>query len=56
MYLCGVCVCMCACIGGDQKRALNPLALEFQVVVSHLMWILGTELRSSARTMPCEYA
>lgn len=30
---------------GDQKWLLE---LEFQAVVSHLMWLLGTELRSSS--------
>ena len=39
------------CVGahGDQKRVLDPLELEFQVVVSCLMWVLGTKPRSSAR-------
>ena len=27
-----------------QKRALDPLKLEFQTVVSHLTWMLGTHL------------
>lgn len=49
-----VCVCvyvhvaMChvsVCAHGGQKRAWNPLELEFQVVVSR---VLGTDLRSSA--------
>ena len=52
-----VCVCMCACvhvyIGADTHRALkrapDSLELELQVVVSHLMWVLGMESRSSAR-------
>lgn len=30
---------------GDQ----NPLDLELQVIVSSLMWVLETELQSSAR-------
>lgn len=30
-----------------QKRALGPLVLEFQVVVSHLMWVLRTKTGSS---------
>ena len=32
----------------DRKRAFDPLALEFQAVGSHLMWVLGTETGSSA--------
>lgn len=27
-----------------QRRALNPLELESQVVVSHLVWVLGAQL------------
>lgn len=34
---------------GDWERASNPLELEFQEIVSHLTWVLRTELRSSAR-------
>ncbi|KAL6031076.1 hypothetical protein STEG23_001349 [Scotinomys teguina] len=30
-------------------EALDPLELELQVDVSHLMWVLGTELRSFER-------
>lgn len=26
----------------DQKRVLDTLELEFQVVASHLIWMLGT--------------
>lgn len=32
---------------GGQKRPLDPLELELQIAVSHLTWMLGTELRSS---------
>jgi hypothetical protein len=32
-----------------QKRPWAPLELESQAVVSHCMWVLGTELRFSAR-------
>lgn len=28
---------------GVQKRALNPLELELQVLVSYQTWVLGTE-------------
>jgi hypothetical protein len=33
------------------KRASDTLALEFQAIVSHLMWVLGAELRSSVRAV-----
>jgi hypothetical protein len=32
-----------------QKRVLGPLEQDCQVVVSCLMWVLGTELWSSVR-------
>ena len=44
-----VCIHKCSA-QGDQKRASDPLELELEVVVSPLMWVLGTELGSSART------
>jgi hypothetical protein len=31
---------------GGQKRALGSQRLGFQVVVSHLTWVLGIKLRS----------
>lgn len=34
---------------GGQKRALDILELESQVVGSCLIWVLGTELRSLSR-------
>lgn len=34
---------------GGQKRASEPLELDLQVVVSLLMLVLGTKLRSSVR-------
>jgi hypothetical protein len=34
---------------GGQKRVLNPLKLELQVAISHLIWVLGTDLRSFMR-------
>lgn len=33
------------------KRVLTPLELELQAVAGHLVWMLGTELRSSASSM-----
>jgi hypothetical protein len=35
------------CICREQKKALDPLELELQSVVSFLTWVLGTELRFS---------
>lgn len=52
--------CACVfCVGGVYvsagnyrgQRALNPLKLDLQVVVSHLIWVLGTEFRLFARVM-----
>jgi hypothetical protein len=40
---------MYAVARGGQKRVLDPLQLELQPVVSCLMWVLRTELRSFAR-------
>lgn len=34
---------------GGQERASDPWKLELYVVVSHITWVLGIELRSSAR-------
>ena len=33
---------------GGQRRVLNPLKLELQVVVSHLTQVLGTKLQFSS--------
>lgn len=41
---------MRVCAHRSQMRASDPLELELEVVVSPLMWVLGTELGSSART------
>lgn len=30
----------------DQQRASDPLELEYQALVSLLMWVLGTKSRS----------
>lgn len=32
-----------------EKRVLDPLEMEQQVVVSHLTWVLGTKLKPSPR-------
>lgn len=54
LYLCGcvsegVYMHVCVSVHGDQKRALDLVELEFQVVVSYLIWLTGTELGSSGR-------
>jgi hypothetical protein len=54
-FICvGVCVSLC-CVCGlrGQKRTMGPLQLELQAVVSCPMWVLGTELWSSAREHAC---
>lgn len=33
------------------ERMSGPLELELQATVSHLMWIRGSELQSSARAV-----
>lgn len=33
----------------EARRVLDPLELKLQGVVSHLMWVLGTQLQSSAK-------
>lgn len=51
VYEC-VSVCRCVCVGagahGGQQGATDPLELELQVFMSCLMWVIGTELGSSA--------
>lgn len=56
LFVC-TCVCLCSlcdvCVGGtfsDQKKVLDPLELELQVIVSCLTWALGTKLGPSGRT------
>lgn len=39
--------CVDARVRRLQKRALDPLEFEFQVVVSHLMWVLRPKTGSS---------
>ena len=43
MFATGMGIC------GDQMRESDPLELELQEVVSHLMWVLGIN-QSSGRT------
>lgn len=40
---------ICEGASGGRKRVLNPLALEFQEVVSCMAWILGTTPGCSER-------
>lgn len=42
-------VCVCVCVY-DTPRVSGPLELEIQVVMSHLAWVLGTELLLSSET------
>jgi hypothetical protein len=36
---------------GGQRRMSDSLELELQAVVRYLMWVMGTELRSSGRVV-----
>ena len=55
VYMCA-CVSVCSLVywnagtHGIQKRVSYPLQLDLQVVVIQLIWMVGTKLRSSART------
>lgn len=52
-----ICICVCGCLyvtcmqmpTKTKKRVLDPLELKSQVVVSHLLWVLGPELKSFGR-------
>ena len=44
-----VCMHMYVVVYGGQKKVLESLELELQVIVSHLMWVLGTKFQSSGR-------
>lgn len=44
-----MCFYACKSICRDQKRELDSLELELQVVASHQAWVLGTGPGSSAR-------
>lgn len=52
VYMCAFVCLNATCVDADrsQKKALNPWALESQVVVSPLAWALGMQLRSFRRT------
>lgn len=50
--VCGVVWCdMCVGACGSQKRELVHLEMEFQGVVSYLLWILRTEYTFSSRAV-----
>jgi hypothetical protein len=52
MYVCGwVYVHVSVGAQGAQQRASHSLELELQVVVCHLVWILGSKLVSSTRAI-----
>lgn len=44
-----VCDASCMWVPRGQKTAWDALELELQIAMSHLMWVLRTELRSSVR-------
>ena len=60
-----VCVCVCVCaracvrvhvsaaVHRGQKGASNPLELEFQAIVSYLMWVLGIRLGVLCKIIKC---
>lgn len=50
-YVCArvsVYMCVCKCHRGPERTS-DPLELELQVTVSHLMWVLGTKSLSPGR-------
>lgn len=44
-------VCVCVRVHGSQKIVLDPMNLKLQVVVSHPIWVLRTELRYLVRAI-----
>lgn len=49
-----MCVSVCidqACVGEarPQRKIMDSLDLQSQVVMNHPLWVLGTKLRSSVR-------
>lgn len=63
MFTCCVYVCVCLlvymcsmCIQvpySGQRRASHPLELGLQTVVSHYMWMLGTQSARAASVTNC---
>lgn len=49
----GINKCSCACSASvNQKRALDPMELELQAVVSGPVWVLRIEVRFSTTAVP----
>ena len=49
-----VCVCLCVYLSASgpwRSEELDPLELKLKVIVSYLVWVLGTKLESSTRTV-----
>jgi hypothetical protein len=47
-----VCVCVCVCVKQvGQKRVLDHLELDLQVIANFPSWVLGNKLRFSARAV-----
>lgn len=38
---------------GDQKRPSDPMELKLNVVVSHQIWVLGTDLHILSKSNRC---
>lgn len=55
MCACVCVVCLCVRVSAsacrDEKRVSEPVKLEFQRVLSSLVWMLGTEFRCSSRNI-----
>ena len=51
IYVCIYEMCMWVLVPVEASRGRQLPELEVQLVMSCLMWVLGTELRSSARTV-----
>lgn len=46
-----VSTCMCTCLVTYTQRDLHPLEVEFQAIVSHHGWLLGSKPQSLAQTI-----
>lgn len=53
IYFYGVCVCVRTCVHVWRACTFagQPAKLDLQVVLNHSTWVMGTELRPSARTV-----
>lgn len=57
MHICmhlsvGLCICECRC----PEKVLGHVELKFQEVVKHVILVLGTEQRSSARAINYKFS